>query len=353
VSVIIPHFDRSELLRQTVESVLRSSRDDFEIIVVDDGSSSHEWEQVQQLRGARVRIFRRGDGSKGPSRCRNIGFAASRAEFVIFLDSDDLMAPWCIADRLAAQAANPDADAWVFPVLLFQKSAGDQNILWNTMDDGTDDRLRFLRSDPPWQTSSPMWRRGVIGPLGPFDENLSYGDDSDFHLRALLSGVRVIQFENATPDVFIRRSDSARITNSLSPDLIEARRTRLSTGTEFLKSDARFASYLGVWEGQYFVEAEFLLFNTGSPADDVTNALDLWERDFSPSVIRRSLVRFYFKLALLCRAHAYLLLRLARRAAMLLLPSTFFPTGGNFNCAIAPTNVMNEIDHRMRRYSSQ
>lgn len=340
VSVVIPHFNRSELLSETIASALASTEERLEIIVVDDGSSDSEWARVKQERRDNVRVLRRDQGPKGPSRCRNFGIEASRAEYIVFIDSDDLMAPWCLENRLRAVTRDPGADLWVFPVMLFEALPGDLDTMWNELETGDPCAIRFARGDSPWHTSSPLWKKSSLRKVSGFNERVIYGDDSDLHLRALLSGL-VVKIENATlPDVFVRRSDAPRITNSLTASLVESRRMRLSEGTKFLKTRKSAADVLSAWQAQYFVEAEFLLFNHVDAALAVMAVVDDWEAEFAPTAAARRIVRTYFGIALRTRARAYLVLRIARRAAMLLLPAEFFARGGGFHRAKASAGTM-------------
>lgn len=337
VSIVIPHFDRSDLLREAIDSALLASRGRAEILVVDDGSSTEEWNRIRQYGSRDVRVLRRAENPRGPSRCRNIGAAASRGEYIIFLDSDDVMAPWCIEQRLACADAAQHFDLYVFPVLLFHEKPGDSDQLWNEMGTSVNGARRFASSDPPWHTSSTTWKKSAFDSISGFNERIVYGDDSDLHLRALVSGLRVATFADSLPDVFVRRSALPRITNSLGPDMVESRRVRLREGTAFLKGTDNRTELLTLMEAQHFVEAEFLLFNLPAAREPIRRVLAIWESEFSLPLLRRLVVRAYLAVALACRTHAYLLLRLARRAAMVLLPSAYFPRGSAAASASAGT----------------
>jgi glycosyltransferase involved in cell wall biosynthesis len=347
VSIIIPHFNRPQLLAEALASVRASTEQRFEIIVVDDGSSAADWEAVQALADERTRIFRRSDGIKGPSRCRNLGLFEAKGDRVVFLDSDDMMASWCLEQRLMESEKAPDADFWVFPVMLFRDMPGDLDLLWNSMADGRDDVGRFVRSDPPWHTSSPLWKVSSLRKLGGFNEAVFYGDDADLHLRALLSGLKARQFPETMPDLFVRRSGAPRITNSLTSALIESRRIRLREGMRFLKTVVAGTPYRPVWEGQYIVEAEFLLFNHTPAKRPIQQVLENWQCDCRPSRMRRTIVNGYFSVALACRQHAYLILRIARRIVMKVLPSCYFPNGGQYHRARAEADVLSAIRSRL------
>src|SRR5438045_7898820 len=93
-SIVIPTYNRSELLREALESVFAQTFTDYEVVAVDDGSTD---ETVQVLRsyGQQVRFFRQ--ENKGPGAARNLGLTQARGEYVAFLDSDDLWFPWTLA----------------------------------------------------------------------------------------------------------------------------------------------------------------------------------------------------------------------------------------------------------------
>lgn len=92
-SVIIPTYNRLELLREALASVWAQTFTDYEVIVVEDGSSDGTWEYLQSL-GSRVRAFRQQNA--GPGAARNLGAKHATGEYLAFLDSDDLWLPWSL-----------------------------------------------------------------------------------------------------------------------------------------------------------------------------------------------------------------------------------------------------------------
>jgi glycosyltransferase involved in cell wall biosynthesis len=349
VSVVIPHFNRAALLAQTVNSVRASSFAQYEILVVDDGSEPSPRADIERLAGEDLRILDR-DGKKGPSRSRNIGAHAARSEYLIFLDSDDLVGPWCLEQRFRTTEEFPANDLWIFPVLLFEEKPGDKSILWNAMGESENDALRFVQSDAPWHTSSPIWRRDTFLQLGGFNENVVYGDDADLHLRAVLAGLSIARFPYALPDVFVRRSNEDRITSGLTDAIAESRIVRLREGTSLLQREKR-TDLLTVFEGQYLVEAEFLLFNATDPAPLIAHVLEQWREDY-PHSRQLKPATWYLRLAVAARNRAYFVLRMARRAMRSLLPQAFFPSGGLIGAATASQSTMKEITARFDNAAS-
>ncbi|MCA1744718.1 MAG: glycosyltransferase, partial [Bacteroidales bacterium] len=96
VSVIIPTFNREHLIGETLESVLKQTYNNWECLIVDDGSTDRTRELVEgyvQLDG-RFSYYRRPDYMpKGANACRNFGFEISRGDYVNWFDDDDIMHP--------------------------------------------------------------------------------------------------------------------------------------------------------------------------------------------------------------------------------------------------------------------
>jgi len=94
VSVIIPTYNRAHLVGRAIQSVLNQTYQDFELIVVDDGSKDSTEKVIKEFQQKDNRIiYLKHDQNKGGSAARNTGIKASRGEYIAFLDSDDLWLP--------------------------------------------------------------------------------------------------------------------------------------------------------------------------------------------------------------------------------------------------------------------
>jgi glycosyltransferase involved in cell wall biosynthesis len=94
-TVVIPAYNRADLIGQTIESVLGQEFADFEMIVVDDGSSDDTVAVVRRYDDPRVRLLEQ--RNSGPGVARNLGAGHAAGRYVAFLDSDDLWFPWTLA----------------------------------------------------------------------------------------------------------------------------------------------------------------------------------------------------------------------------------------------------------------
>jgi GT2 family glycosyltransferase len=178
VSVIIPTHNRWPLVGEAIESVLKQSYRDFELIVIDDGSTDDTSRRVAEF-GSHLRLIRQ--PQKGVSAARNRGVAAARGRYLAFLDSDDL---W-LAEKLKVQTGfmeehleiqiSQTDEIWmrrglrVNPRVKHQKPSGD--IFRRSLD--------LCLVSP----SAVMMSRALFNGVGGFDERLPVCEDYDLWLR--------------------------------------------------------------------------------------------------------------------------------------------------------------------------
>jgi len=195
ISVITPTKNRLKLLCEAIDSVHQQCFDRWEHVIVDDGSDDGTAEELARRSAddPRIRYLQRTGEIRGASACRNIGIKESRGEFIIFLDSDDLLAPDCLARRVDLMERNLDLDFATFQTAVFKEAPGDLRKEWDTELLG-DDLMRFLFFECPWIITAPVWRRASLLRLGLFDESLLSWQDIDLHIRALMAGFRYLRF---------------------------------------------------------------------------------------------------------------------------------------------------------------
>ncbi|MBJ6761354.1 glycosyltransferase family 2 protein [Myxococcaceae bacterium JPH2] len=93
-SVVIPTYNRARLLEETLASVFAQDDTDYEVLVIDDGSTDDTVASLAR-HGDRVRVLRQANAGQGMA--RNLGIREARGEYVVFLDSDDLWFPWTLS----------------------------------------------------------------------------------------------------------------------------------------------------------------------------------------------------------------------------------------------------------------
>lgn len=183
VSVVIPCYNSSAYLRETLESVFAQTLRDFEVILVDDGSTDGTRELIDQWiagnRGHALRsVFQENTGVAG---ARNRGISMARGRYILPLDADDLIAP----TMLEACAAVLDAEPDVSLVYTDREEFGDVEAIWKA------GRYELPRLQYFNQISyCSMYRRTMWEAIGGYRLNVNGFDDWDLWIAAASRGFR-------------------------------------------------------------------------------------------------------------------------------------------------------------------
>ncbi len=185
ISVIIPTHNRRAMLREALASVVAQRGANFEVIVVDDGSTDGTWQDLSgyDLSTQRDNIRAVRTERRGPAAARNRGIAMARSRLIAFLDSDDLWMPEKLARQSLFMRNNPDCaisqtgETWlrkgtrINPGRRHRKRPGDIFT----------DALHTCLISP----SAAILRRGLLDEVGGFDEDMTACEDYDLWLRIL------------------------------------------------------------------------------------------------------------------------------------------------------------------------
>lgn len=221
LSIVVANFNKARFVEGTLRSALAQG-DDVQVVVVDDASTDDSLAVIRAVAATdpRVEVVAMA-ANRGQSFCENRGLDAARGEYVIYLDSDDFLAPHCGSRRMEIAARDPDADMWIFPMSTFRQSPADAAPGWIPRD--TDHLRRVLAHRLDWQLMQTLWRASFLRSFGAFDESFRRMTDVVLHTRALLAGARVRCYPDETPDCFYRIEES-RLTFS-ADDLARRRVT--------------------------------------------------------------------------------------------------------------------------------
>jgi GT2 family glycosyltransferase len=215
-SVVIAAYQAESTVGVAVESVLAQTLDDFEVIVVDDGSSDETAAVAEAIatRDQRVRVLRQANA--GPSAARNRGISAGAGEYVSMLDSDDLWLPDYLAEMGRALDLNPEmgfayTDAWGLDEVSgrFLKATA------------------MARQHPPAKTlphdefvaelmqrnfvyNAVTVRRSVLDQVGGYDPSMSHSEDYELWLRIAISGFTAVRVDGP---LGIKRNSSTSLSN--------------------------------------------------------------------------------------------------------------------------------------------
>ncbi len=180
ISVVVATYNAEATLAETIGSVRRQTFSDFELLVVDDGSTDATLQLLDDLGDARLRVFRR--PHQGVAAARNHGIAAASGEFVSFLDADDLWTPDKLELQLRALQQHPDAGlAYSWTALI--DADGSFLFAKEPCREHGDVHHALIRECFIASASNVLVRKRCLDAVGGFDLELGAAQDWDLSLR--------------------------------------------------------------------------------------------------------------------------------------------------------------------------
>ncbi|MCX8042728.1 MAG: glycosyltransferase, partial [Desulfobacterota bacterium] len=187
VSVVVPCYNHGAYLRECVESIVRQSFQNFEIIIVNDGSTDDSLGVARQLMREypdhRIRILDQPHSGQ-PAIARNNGIAAALGKYILSLDADD----WILPDALAGMVAAADArDGSEVVAYGYMQKFGVKNNVWPT---GPCNRNILPRQNQ--LPNASLYRKSLWEKIGGYNQNVPGYEDWDFWIRASQAGAEFI-----------------------------------------------------------------------------------------------------------------------------------------------------------------
>jgi len=183
VSIVIPTYNREDTIGRAIESALKQTYEQFEIIVVDDGSTDETPEIVKQYNDDRIRYVRY-TPNEGQNHARNVGLQNAQGEYISYLDSDDKFLPRHLEVAVKNLEQLPDEFAGVVTghrddlgEEVVEKEVYDGRVVYEDLINDMYAKIGGL--------SLLTFRRGILDTIGYHDENVTKCTDLDFYLQIL------------------------------------------------------------------------------------------------------------------------------------------------------------------------
>jgi Glycosyl transferase family 2 len=260
VSVIMPAYNAAAFVEAAIDSVLAQTLADFELIVVDDGSSdgTADIAAAAAARDPRVVFVRQANG--GVSKARNAALRLSSGRFIALLDSDDIWEPEFLRMQLAVLDRRPDASL-VSTNALMLGGPRDGQPVQPYPDTRPEPTLDQIIGDETASFIMCVFRRAVYEAIGGFDESKTTNEDYDYWIRATHAGFRFCR--NDVPLARYRwRADS-----------LSANETRMLRGILVVLKEHRALRVRGA-EQTAVLEAQIQRFETELVASQARTALE-------------------------------------------------------------------------------
>ncbi len=180
VSIITPTFNRAEFIEQAVNSVLGQTYSNFELLIVDDGSTDDTRKRLDNaLEDPRVHYFYQ--SNQGQSVARNLALSRARGDLICFLDSDNYWPDNKLKNQIALLADNPDSDVVYGDTVTIDEY--DREISRKNMKRYSGHIARYMIRDNCVSMNTAMARRSCFDELGAMSGTRRVADDYDLWLR--------------------------------------------------------------------------------------------------------------------------------------------------------------------------
>jgi glycosyltransferase involved in cell wall biosynthesis len=182
-SVLIPLYNKEKFIQNTLESVLNQTFCDFEIIIVNDGSTDESEKIVFEFQDARIRYFKQ--KNQGVSVARNLGISLAQSNYISFLDADDYWYPDFLEQMYQAITLFPQQKVFtaaieiettknIFPAVYSIEKTGDFEVV---------NYFKASSKETVICTSCAVFHRDVFEKVGNFDVAIKSGQDTDLWIR--------------------------------------------------------------------------------------------------------------------------------------------------------------------------
>ena len=212
VSVITPAYNAAEHIAATIESVLIQNYRNFELIVINDGSTDNTKDIITDFNDNKIRYFYKENA--GPASARNVGIKKSQGSFLIHLDADDMMTPDFIAKHLQEFEMYPEADLVYCDDCLIDENSKPIRVIKRPDYTNRKTLIRDLfHCGFPVVPFRTCIRRSVFDKIGFFDENLRIAEDYDMMRRFIKYGLKIQHLPEA---LYLRRMISDSLSRNYS-----------------------------------------------------------------------------------------------------------------------------------------
>ncbi|MEM5565393.1 glycosyltransferase family 2 protein [Psychroserpens sp. AS72] len=268
-SVVIPLYNKEQEITDTISSVLAQTFADFEVIIINDGSTDNSLNQVEKFSDKRIRIYT--TENKGVSHARNFGIKNASAQYIAFLDGDDIWKPQHLHDLKSLIESYPNCGLYC---KAYNKIKG-QTII--------DSQYKDIPKNKKWDglindyfyhsvinslasSSSVAIHKSIFESVGYFNEDYNSGEDTDAWIRIALQYPTA--FDNSV-SVTHNLNAHHKLTNSL----FSARRHMdLNSFSNEESKNARLKTYLDL--NRYAIAIQYKLENETTKSKSVYNTIE-------------------------------------------------------------------------------
>ncbi|CAH8295312.1 glycosyltransferase involved in cell wall biosynthesis [Mariniflexile fucanivorans] len=220
ISIVIPCYNRENLIVQTLLSIKKQTYEDWECIIVDDGSQDGTYFEIEKFieTDSRFKLYKRPETKpKGPSACRNYAITKSKGDYLQFFDSDDVMHPDHL--KIKFEAINTHDFQFVscdLKRVVFENELDFDLYKKKDLDNNLDIFKDFVKGGFPLMMMAPLWKFDFIKLYLPMREDMDMLEDHELYARALKD---VTSYFHINKVLILLRDGHESLTNKFLKDV--------------------------------------------------------------------------------------------------------------------------------------
>ena len=222
VSIIIPAYNLENNIEYCIGSVLNQSERNFELIIIDDGSTDNTYEvcKAASARDSRIKVVRQ--ENKGVSAARNTGIRNAKGDYLMFVDGDDIIAPWCLEhlmsylneDTAAVIGDNSRIRTYEY---YFEEAEHSEHSL-----SGEESLKLLIEGRFPIGSWATLFRKDCIGTIR-FPEKIKHNEDKYFLFQFLMANQNrnIVRTSEKVYGYYVRESSATKAKWNGSTDILK------------------------------------------------------------------------------------------------------------------------------------
>jgi glycosyltransferase involved in cell wall biosynthesis len=217
ISIIIPNYNRADLIGFTLDSLLNQTFENWECIIVDDGSTDESEACVKKYlnKDSRFSFYNRPQSfAKGANSCRNFGLSKAEGQYIKWVDSDDLLTPNCLQLQFELIDNQPNAQVCLAYGRFFNDTTGIIEEEWSKNLASKNYLYDHIINQIMWPIGAILWRKSNLD-TKPFSETLKNSQEWLMHSLALVR-LKDEQIINLTETVYLIRRGNLRMSSNTS-----------------------------------------------------------------------------------------------------------------------------------------
>lgn len=182
ISVILPVYNQEKFIKEAIESILNQSYSNFELIIINDGSTDNSEKIITSFKDKRIKIIKN-NINHGLTKALNLGMKNAKGEFIARMDGDDIS--YANRFKLQLKAFEKDGNVYLIGGQACVISINSKKLKNTRMPTRYQDLKKVVIKYNPFIHPTVMFKKILINKIGYFNENYRYAQDYDFVLRAI------------------------------------------------------------------------------------------------------------------------------------------------------------------------